>query len=280
MEEKDFIKDLFQEKLSGLETPVRPELWSAVSSSIGASTVSTGLSLITKLIIGTSLTVAVSVGIWVAVSDSKESNNSDKNSTEQIQESTKINKNEQNIDPKPEQKEQKASNIIKPNIEEEKVLTLEFEMPVASNATQKQEVEAFKDVSNFNNSTVKQTEKQPSKSNIDGKTANQTKEEIISNTSIPEVSQVNINLPNVFTPNGDGSNDYLSIPDLNVNDFSLVVLDESGKTVYTSTDLDFRWDGRLPSGEIAPTGNYVYFITAKDAQGKSVTKYSPLNIRY
>jgi hypothetical protein len=83
MEEKDFIKNLFQEKLSNFETPVRPEVWSAVSSSIGASAASTGLSLITKLIIGTSLTAAVATGIWFAVSNSE-------NDIKPEQETTKI----------------------------------------------------------------------------------------------------------------------------------------------------------------------------------------------
>jgi hypothetical protein len=62
MEEKDSIKDLFQEKLSQLETPVRPELWSAVSSSIATtSTVATAseMSLLAKITIG--ITIAASV---------------------------------------------------------------------------------------------------------------------------------------------------------------------------------------------------------------------------
>ena len=96
----------------------------------------------------------------------------------------------------------------------------------------------------------------------------------------PIQSDIKISLPNVFTPNGDGNNDFFTIPKVDLTDFSLVILDEKGKTIFTSTDLDFNWDGTTLNGEKASVGNYVYFITAKDLSGKSFTKYSNLSIRY
>ena len=278
MEEKDFIKDLFQEKLSGLETPVRPELWSAVSTSIGASTVSTGLSLITKLIIGTSLTAAVSVGIWVAVSDSKNDSTPEKKPSK-----IESKKHIENIS----ESEPKFSNDQINNPEVDKFIliqpvpetTLENEK-TELNLNSNNSISEFKGQISDEKVDLQSVIEQKTDAKTDAKVEKTTSKQNLDSKQAPIESEVKINLPNVFTPNGDGSNDYLSIPELSVNDFSLVILDESGKTVYTSIDIDFRWDGRLPSGEIAPAGNYVYFITAKDAQGKSVTKYSQLNIRY
>ena len=67
MEEKDFIKELFQEKLAQHQSPVSPELWTSVSSSItsGTTVVSSGLSILTKSIIGGLSAAAVIGGVWM-----------------------------------------------------------------------------------------------------------------------------------------------------------------------------------------------------------------------
>jgi flagellar hook assembly protein FlgD len=59
-----------------------------------------------------------------------------------------------------------------------------------------------------------------------------------------------------------------------------VILDEKGKTIYTTTDIGFSWDGTTQNGDKAQMGDYVYFITAKDVNGKTFTKYSNLSIRF
>ena len=63
-----------------------------------------------------------------------------------------------------------------------------------------------------------------------------------------------------------------------LTEFSLVVLDQRNKIIYTSQDTTISWDGLGLSGETVPSGNYVYFITARDATGKLVTKHSVLRI--
>jgi gliding motility-associated-like protein len=82
----------------------------------------------------------------------------------------------------------------------------------------------------------------------------------------------------VFTPNGDNVNDFLSVESSQLVDFQVVVLDRFNKTVFKSSDPSFRWDGIGLSGDPVPTGNYVYFITARDEEGKPINKYSTLRI--
>ena len=67
MEEKDFIKELFQEKLAQHQSPVSPEVWASVSSSIttGPTVVSSGLTVLTKSIIGGLSAAAVIGGVWM-----------------------------------------------------------------------------------------------------------------------------------------------------------------------------------------------------------------------
>ncbi|MEY3439297.1 MAG: hypothetical protein RL265_1882, partial [Bacteroidota bacterium] len=45
-----------------------------------------------------------------------------------------------------------------------------------------------------------------------------------------------------------------------------------------SQDTTISWDGLGLSGDPVLSGNYVYFITARDATGNLVTKHSVLRI--
>ena len=91
--------------------------------------------------------------------------------------------------------------------------------------------------------------------------------------------ELEVVLSNVFTPNGDGTNDFLSIQSEGLQDFSVVILNQANKIVYQSTDSKFSWDGKLVSGDDAPAGNYIYFVTAKSPTGKSIQQSSTLFIQ-
>lgn len=88
-----------------------------------------------------------------------------------------------------------------------------------------------------------------------------------------------VTLPNIFTPNNDGANDFFEIDLDEKQDFQIVVINHMNKVVFQSNSIDFRWDGMLPSGDPAPSGNYVYFISAKTMSGKDFVKSSKLRIQ-
>lgn len=68
-----------------------------------------------------------------------------------------------------------------------------------------------------------------------------------------------ISIPNTFSPNGDGINDYWSIPELkNHPGASVVILNQNGQKVFESKNF-IRWDGRY-SGNDLPAGVYFYLI--------------------
>jgi gliding motility-associated-like protein len=97
---------------------------------------------------------------------------------------------------------------------------------------------------------------------------------------LPEKNQeLEVVLTNVFTPNGDGTNDFLFIQSEGMQDFSVVILNQNNKIIYQSTDPKFNWDGKLTNGDDAPIGQYVYFITAKSDSGDLINKYSTLFIQ-
>jgi gliding motility-associated-like protein len=57
-------------------------------------------------------------------------------------------------------------------------------------------------------------------------------------------------IPNVFTPNGDGVNDYFVVRNLNLYDFRpLIIYNRWGNVVYQSDQYNNDWDGRgVPDG--------------------------------
>lgn len=69
-----------------------------------------------------------------------------------------------------------------------------------------------------------------------------------------------ISVPNVFTPNHDGFNDYFTVPDLPANTCteqfrSVTIVNRWGRLVFTSQDRNFRW-----YGDDYPGGEYFYHI--------------------
>jgi gliding motility-associated-like protein len=78
-----------------------------------------------------------------------------------------------------------------------------------------------------------------------------------------------LNMPNAFTPNGDGHNDLFRIPPgtpLDLQDFS--VYDRWGALVFRTSDINLGWDGNL-RGTPANAGTYIYRVTGA-VQGKPV----------
>lgn len=69
----------------------------------------------------------------------------------------------------------------------------------------------------------------------------------------------NIQIPNAFTPNGDGVNDTWSIPSIaTFPNPHLVVVNRYGKTVFESTN-NKAWDGKM-KGKDLPPGAYYYTL--------------------
>lgn len=79
-----------------------------------------------------------------------------------------------------------------------------------------------------------------------------------------------IEMPNVFTPNGDNTNDlFLPVEILSIVEFEIVILNRWGNTVYKSNDFTQGWDGTTPSGNEAEDGVYFWKLTYVDAYNKT-----------
>ena len=70
-----------------------------------------------------------------------------------------------------------------------------------------------------------------------------------------------LEIPNVFTPNGDGRNDEFRVAYKSLIKFSGKVYDSWGRLVFSWTDPTKGWDGTI-NGLKAPEGAYFYHIEA------------------
>lgn len=73
-------------------------------------------------------------------------------------------------------------------------------------------------------------------------------------------------LPNVFTPNADGTNDYfIPFPYKYVESIDLKIYDRWGVLVFETTDPAINWDGRDKStGKLCTDGVYYYTCTVNE----------------
>lgn len=74
-------------------------------------------------------------------------------------------------------------------------------------------------------------------------------------------------IPNVFTPNNDGINDYFKILGLPPYS-SLLIFDGDGRQVYINDNYDNSWDGRGLNDQLLPKGTYWYILVTPGFGGK------------
>ena len=89
----------------------------------------------------------------------------------------------------------------------------------------------------------------------------------------------NINIPNSFSPNGDGKNDCFKILYTGqLYEYSLSIYNRWGEPVFESHNINDCWDGKY-KGANASVGGYVYYISAKNLCGTIQQKGNLLLIR-
>ncbi len=282
MEEKDYIKDLFSEKLGNHSAKVNPELWASISSKIAINAVvSSGASLASKLFIvfGTAASVAVAT-IFL------------KNENQENQK--KVTKSEEQINPNQQDKKEVVKDIIT-HLEKSKFVVsaehastvqktrnLDCELPHDFENNEIMLVLPEKNIISENKFIVKD--------NVE-KLALIEKTALVENKSNQSENTEKIGdarksdlfigyLPNVFTPNNDKENDLFAIELKGIIDFAITILNKENKVVFTSNDLNFNWDGKDFSENLVPTGSYIYFFTGVDSNKKVVSKSNVLKVQY
>lgn len=72
--------------------------------------------------------------------------------------------------------------------------------------------------------------------------------------------ELNFGIPNVFTPNLDGTNDkFFVLANGELRNFNMKIFNRWGEKIFETNDNSQAWDGTY-NGEIQGVGTYVYFI--------------------
>jgi gliding motility-associated-like protein len=95
---------------------------------------------------------------------------------------------------------------------------------------------------------------------------------------------ININLPpwifvpNVFTPNADGSNETWMVQTENMASIDLIILNRWGNVMAKIEDLNGGWDGKTSDGSNATAGTYFYKYEAKALNGEEFSGHGFLTL--
>ena len=74
-------------------------------------------------------------------------------------------------------------------------------------------------------------------------------------------------IPNAISPDNDGINDSWRISAVGVCSVNTIIMDDNGNEIYTSQDINGKWDGKF-KGTLVPVGTYSYFVEIAFVSGE------------
>lgn len=299
MIEKDNIQELFSKAFENQTATVKPELWAGVQAKMAAAgvastaTVATkGLSALTKWIIGSAAVGTVGVVTTVVALNSGEEKATKKtDSPKEVAQHITVSDPEES---KSENTKLPPHTVYtKPSVVADKPAADILQLTKSNDKEYKQDddimindtspVEAIKQdkakaVEKAPNDSKKESAEKTDlkKSPVDkkeqqGETPPVKHPEDIKEPVFVKLEAKVTKFPNVFTPNGDRSNDIYFVEAENINEFQLVIIDQNNREMFRSNTPGEQdgWNGRDKSGEEVPNGSYAAIVTGKDQNGKN-----------
>ena len=75
-------------------------------------------------------------------------------------------------------------------------------------------------------------------------------------------------IPNAFTPDEDGLNDYFSPKGIGIASFEMAIYNRWGEMIYHATDIDKPWNGKIKDSNDDKQDVYIYKIQVTDIKGE------------
>ena len=82
---------------------------------------------------------------------------------------------------------------------------------------------------------------------------------------------LDIFIPNVFSPNSDGNNDVLYVRSNHIEELTFIVYNRWGEKVFESKDISYGWDGRYKGEKLNPAV-FVYYVEGTFSDGVPFSK--------
>jgi gliding motility-associated-like protein len=87
-----------------------------------------------------------------------------------------------------------------------------------------------------------------------------------------------LQLPNVFTPNGDGLNDYFLFPSDGIGELKCQILNRWGNVVAEFNNPDSSWDGHDLYGNKCSEGTYFFKIIYTNDEGNTFQEHGHITL--
>lgn len=300
MKENNNIEELFKESFQDFEADAG-NVWSSIQAKLGSSAAvsqttvgaksASGVLSVSKIAIVLLSVMGISAAVYYLQLDTEK-----QELVEEIINSPKIETKEQKKIAKEPIKEEnqkiegKNSNEVKPatnvnnvvvtNMPSKEVETPELDASEENiiDASNKEEsiesnkvevvIEKVEDKTNELVS-VEQKENEPTDSEFTKEEERNNDNTLGSSLAKKKKEEVLIkNIPNIFTPNGDGKNDVFRIEsNSDIEHLNVEIYNKSGRIIHRWEGEYGFWDGKNPNGTMAPNGVYFYslFIT-KDGE--------------
>jgi len=92
-----------------------------------------------------------------------------------------------------------------------------------------------------------------------------------------DIANCNVFVPNVFSPNGDGIDDYLYVRSLCLKKIDFAVFDRWGNKVFETQSQNTPWDGTY-RGKPMEIGTYMWYLTGLLNDGTNISKSGNVTI--
>lgn len=89
-----------------------------------------------------------------------------------------------------------------------------------------------------------------------------------------------VDIPNIFTPDGDGVNDVFRINASGFSDITVSIYNRYGEVVYRYFGENGSWDGYTHAGVKVSPGVYYVYVEVTNAGGSSFTDQETLQVHY
>lgn len=86
-------------------------------------------------------------------------------------------------------------------------------------------------------------------------------------------------IPNAFSPDGDGVNDFFKPDTRFIKEYSLSIFNRNGELIFEETNSTNGWNGMFKEKKV-PTDSYVYLLTGIDFTGAEIFKKGTVTVYY